>query len=131
MDTHALVIRYKFALYIYIYIYIFILKSQKYENKYIILNLLHTTRHTTHDTTRYDDTGEEMGAANFARRGPWPMINILRTHQVRAAQRGVPTGQVYITILYYTYNYISGYYHNEVYVCILLYVYSIFSLSFL
>lgn len=40
-------------------------------------------------------TGEEMGAANFARRGPWPIINILRTPQVRAAQRGIPTGQVY------------------------------------
>jgi hypothetical protein len=37
----------------------------------------------------------DMGAANFARRGPWPMINILRTPQVRAAQKGVPTGQVY------------------------------------
>lgn len=36
-----------------------------------------------------------MGAANFARRSPWPMINILRTPQVRAAQKGVPTGQVY------------------------------------
>ena len=36
-----------------------------------------------------------MGAANFARRSPWPMINILRTPQVKAAQRGVPTGQVY------------------------------------
>ena len=27
-------------------------------------------------------TGEELGAANFARRSPWPMINILRTPQV-------------------------------------------------
>ncbi len=41
-------------------------------------------------------TGAEMGAANFARRGPWPMVNILRTPQVRAAQKGIPTGQVYI-----------------------------------
>ena len=40
-------------------------------------------------------TGAEMGAANFARRSPWPMINILRTPQVRAAQKGIPTGQVY------------------------------------
>jgi hypothetical protein len=40
-------------------------------------------------------TGEEKGAANFARRSPWPMINILRTPQVKAAQKGVPTGQVY------------------------------------
>jgi len=37
----------------------------------------------------------ETGAANFARRGPWPMINILRTPQVRLAQKGVPTGIVY------------------------------------
>lgn len=41
-------------------------------------------------------TGAEQGAANFARRGPWPMVNILRTPQVRAAQKGIPTGQVYI-----------------------------------
>ena len=30
---------------------------------------------------------DDKGAANFARRGPWPMINILRTNQVRAAQK--------------------------------------------
>ena len=41
-------------------------------------------------------TGAEMGAANFARRGPWPMVNILRTPQVRVAQKGIPTGQVQI-----------------------------------
>jgi hypothetical protein len=40
-------------------------------------------------------TGDEMGAANFARRSPWPMINLLRTNQVRAAQKGIPTGIVY------------------------------------
>jgi hypothetical protein len=34
-------------------------------------------------------------AANYARRSPWPMINLLRTNQVRAAQRGIPTGAVY------------------------------------
>ena len=34
-------------------------------------------------------------AANFARRSPWPMINILRTEQVRKAQKGIPTGLVY------------------------------------
>ena len=34
-------------------------------------------------------------AANYARRSPWPMINILRTNQVRAAQKGIPTGLVY------------------------------------
>ena len=36
-------------------------------------------------------------AANFARRSPFPMINLLRTPQVRAAQKGVPTGSVYTT----------------------------------
>ena len=35
-------------------------------------------------------TGEDSGAANFARRSPWPMINILRTPQVRAAQKALP-----------------------------------------
>jgi len=40
--------------------------------------------------------GESEGAAaNFARRSPYPMINLLRTPQVRAAQKGVPTGSVY------------------------------------
>ena len=39
--------------------------------------------------------GTVLGAANFARRGPWPIINILRTSQVRAAQKGVSTGDVY------------------------------------
>lgn len=43
----------------------------------------------------HERSGTDMGAANFARRSPWPMINILRTHQVRAAQKGVPTGLVY------------------------------------
>jgi len=44
-----------------------------------------------------DRTGADsrQGAANFARRAPWPMINLLRTSQVRSAQKGVPTGQVY------------------------------------
>jgi hypothetical protein len=40
-------------------------------------------------------SGDDAGGANFARRSPWPMINILRTPQVRAAQKGVPTGVVY------------------------------------
>lgn len=35
------------------------------------------------------------GAANYARRSPFPMINLLRTPQVRAAQKGLPTGSVY------------------------------------
>jgi hypothetical protein len=34
-------------------------------------------------------------AANYARRSPWPMINLLRTAQVRTAQKGIPTGLVY------------------------------------
>lgn len=37
----------------------------------------------------------EGAAANFARRSPYPMINLLRTPQVRAAQKGIPTGSVY------------------------------------
>ena len=39
--------------------------------------------------------GGQGAAANYARRSPWPMINILRTNQVRAAQKGIPTGLVY------------------------------------
>ncbi|KAJ8609460.1 hypothetical protein CTAYLR_005431 [Chrysophaeum taylorii] len=35
------------------------------------------------------------GAANFARRSPYPMVNILRTKQVRDAQRSLPTALVY------------------------------------
>ncbi|KAL1526568.1 hypothetical protein AB1Y20_015276 [Prymnesium parvum] len=34
-------------------------------------------------------------AANYARRSPYPMVNLLRTPQVRAAQKGIPTGSVY------------------------------------
>jgi len=41
------------------------------------------------------ERGGEGAAANYARRSPWPMINILRTNQVRAAQKGIPTGLVY------------------------------------
>ncbi|KAL3937317.1 MAG: hypothetical protein SGARI_002166 [Bacillariaceae sp.] len=41
------------------------------------------------------ERGGEGSAANYARRSPWPMINILRTNQVRAAQKGIPTGLVY------------------------------------
>ena len=37
------------------------------------------------------------GAANYARRSPYPMINLLRTPQVRDAQKGLPTGSVYTT----------------------------------
>lgn len=42
-----------------------------------------------------DARAGEGQAANYARRSPWPMINILRTNQVRAAQKGIPTGLVY------------------------------------
>jgi len=38
----------------------------------------------------------DSSAANYARRSPLPMINILRTNQVRAGQKGIPTGLVYI-----------------------------------
>lgn len=41
------------------------------------------------------DRATQGQAANYARRSPWPMINILRTKQVRAAQKGIPTGLVY------------------------------------
>lgn len=39
--------------------------------------------------------GGDSASANYARRSPWPMINLLRTKQVRAAQKGIPTGLVY------------------------------------
>jgi hypothetical protein len=42
-----------------------------------------------------DARAGEQQAANYARRSPWPMINLLRTTQVRAAQKGIPTGLVY------------------------------------
>ena len=41
------------------------------------------------------DRATQGQAANYARRSPWPMINILRTKQVRVAQKGIPTGLVY------------------------------------
>eukprot|EP00188_Purpureofilum_apyrenoidigerum_P003844 Plantae.Rhodophyta-Purpureofilum_apyrenoidigerum.ctg4140.p1 GENE.Plantae.Rhodophyta-Purpureofilum_apyrenoidigerum.ctg4140~~Plantae.Rhodophyta-Purpureofilum_apyrenoidigerum.ctg4140.p1 ORF type:complete len:417 (-),score=57.77 Plantae.Rhodophyta-Purpureofilum_apyrenoidigerum.ctg4140:116-1366(-) len=46
----------------------------------------------------FRDGAQRLGddsAANYARRSPWPMINILRTTQVRAAQKVIPTGLVY------------------------------------
>ena len=46
----------------------------------------------------FRDGRERQGAdsaGNFARRSPFPMINILRTPQVRIAQRAIPTGRVY------------------------------------
>ena len=42
-----------------------------------------------------DRLGTSGMAGNYARRSPWPMVNILRTNQVRVAQRGIPTGLVY------------------------------------
>jgi hypothetical protein len=51
-----------------------------------------------HPQWSFRDGGERGGAgaaANYARRSPWPMLNILRTSQVRAAQKGIPTGLVY------------------------------------
>lgn len=51
-----------------------------------------------HPQWSFRDGGARSGegqAANYARRSPWPMINLLRTKQVRAAQKGIPTGLVY------------------------------------
>jgi hypothetical protein len=51
-----------------------------------------------HPLWTFRDGAERSGigaAANYARRSPWPMINILRTKQVRTAQKGIPTGLVY------------------------------------
>ena len=52
-----------------------------------------------HPEFTFRDGKERMGgegeAANFARRSPYPMINLLRTPQVRDAQKGIPTGAVY------------------------------------
>uniref|UniRef100_A0A6S8Z4E4 Uncharacterized protein n=2 Tax=Ditylum brightwellii TaxID=49249 RepID=A0A6S8Z4E4_9STRA len=51
-----------------------------------------------HPQWTFRDGGERSGmgsAANYARRSPWPMINLIRTNQVRAAQKGIPTGLVY------------------------------------
>ncbi len=51
-----------------------------------------------HPQWTFRDGGDRSGAglaANYARRSPWPMVNILRTTQVRVAQKGIPTGLVY------------------------------------
>mmetsp|Transcript_32779 Transcript_32779/g.68927 ORF Transcript_32779/g.68927 Transcript_32779/m.68927 type:complete len:477 (-) Transcript_32779:186-1616(-) len=51
-----------------------------------------------HPQWTFRDGGDRSGAglaANYARRSPWPMVNILRTKQVRVAQKGIPTGLVY------------------------------------
>jgi len=51
-----------------------------------------------HQHWTFRDGGDRFGdgaAANYARRSPWPMINILRTNQVRSAQKSIPTGLVY------------------------------------
>jgi len=51
-----------------------------------------------HPHWTFRDGGDRSGsglAANYARRSPWPMVNILRTKQVRTAQKGIPTGLVY------------------------------------
>jgi hypothetical protein len=56
-----------------------------------------------HPLWTFRDGGARFGegaAANYARRSPWPMINILRTNQVRAAQKGIPTGLVYTQVRY-------------------------------
>jgi hypothetical protein len=51
-----------------------------------------------HPQHSFRDGQDRLGqdeAANFARRSPFPMINILRTPQVRLAQKSIPTGLVY------------------------------------
>jgi hypothetical protein len=56
-----------------------------------------------HPLWTFRDGGARFGdgaAANYARRSPWPMINILRTNQVRTAQRGIPTGLVYTQVCF-------------------------------
>ena len=45
--------------------------------------------------TRRTSAKNEQTQANYGRRSPIPMINILRTPQVKAAQKGLPTGLVY------------------------------------
>ena len=69
----------------------------------------------------FRDGGDRSGdnPANYARRSPWPMVNILRTKQVRVAQKGIPTGLVYqqvslvicICIQIYCYIYIISFMH--------------------
>ena len=51
-----------------------------------------------HPQYSFRDGRERAGndaAANFARRSPYPMVNILRTPQVKSAQKGLPTALVY------------------------------------
>ena len=50
----------------------------------------------------FDDNGEALGLSSdfvapvsYARRSPWPMINILRTPQVVSLQKGIPQGKVF------------------------------------
>jgi len=42
-----------------------------------------------------DRSTENGGTFNYARRSPYPMINLLRTQQVRRGQKSIPTGLVY------------------------------------
>jgi hypothetical protein len=51
--------------------------------------------HPQHTFRDGQDRLGSAGAANFARRSPFPMVNILRTPQVRLAQKSIPTGLVY------------------------------------
>ncbi len=51
-----------------------------------------------HPQWTFRDGGDRSGAGgamNYARRSPHPMINLLRTPQVRRGQKGIPTGLVY------------------------------------
>ncbi|GMI11374.1 hypothetical protein TrRE_jg7965 [Triparma retinervis] len=42
-----------------------------------------------------DRSAKDGGTFNYARRSPYPMINLLRTQQVRRGQKSIPTGLVY------------------------------------
>jgi len=50
----------------------------------------------------FDDNGEILGTTddivlphNYARRSPWPIINILRSPMVQSAQKGIPEGRIF------------------------------------
>jgi hypothetical protein len=68
-----------------------------------------------HPLWTFRDGGARFGdgaAANYARRSPWPMINILRTSQVRAAQRGIPTGLVYTQVCILSMCHVRAFFSN-------------------
>ena len=54
----------------------------------------HLLKHDVVSASDEEDSSAKT-QANYGRRSPIPMINILRTPQVKAAQKGLPTGLVY------------------------------------